>query len=66
MNSSKSEIEALKVLFERISPGGIIVFDDYGWTAYRRQQIAEDKFMQDRGYQILELASGQGLLVKRP
>jgi O-methyltransferase len=65
MNSSKSEIAALEVLFERVSPGGIIVFDDYGWSAYRAQQIAEDKFVQDRGYRILELPTGQGLLFKR-
>jgi O-methyltransferase len=65
MNSSKSEIAALEVLFDRVSPGGIIVFDDYGWSAYRAQQIVEDKFVQDRGYRILELPTGQGLLFKR-
>jgi O-methyltransferase len=65
MNSSKSEIAALEVLFERVSPGGIIVFDDYGWTFYKAQQVAEDKFMQERGYRILELPTGQGLLFKR-
>ena len=65
MNSSKSEIAALDVLFDRIVPGGMIVFDDYGWTAYRRQQLTEDEFMGKRGYRILELPTGQGLLVKR-
>jgi hypothetical protein len=64
MNSSKAEIAALNVLFDRISPGGIIVFDDYGWTSYVAQQVAEDKFMRARGHRILELPSGQGLLIK--
>ncbi len=64
MNSSKSEIAALEVLFDRISPGGVIVFDDYGWLGYDAQQRAEDEFMQKLGYRILELPSGQGLLVK--
>ena len=65
MNSSKSEIAALEVLFDRISPGGVVVFDDYGWIGYRAQQKAEDNFVQARGHRILELPTGQGLLVKQ-
>ena len=65
MNSSKSEIAALDMLFDRVSPGGIIVFDDYGWLAYQAQQVAEDAFVRARGYRILELPTGQGLLLKR-
>ena len=65
MNSSKSEIAALEVLFERIVPGGLLVFDDYGWTGYVAQQLAEDDFMAERGHSILELPTGQGLLIKR-
>lgn len=64
MNSSKSEIAALEVLFDRLSPGGMLVFDDYGWSGYVAQQIAEDAFMAERGHRILELPSGQGLLIK--
>ncbi len=65
MNSSKSEIAALEVLFDRVSPGGLIVFDDYGWLGYDAQKAAEDAFMAARGYHILELPTGQGLLLKR-
>jgi O-methyltransferase len=65
MNSSKSEIAALDVLFERVSPGGVIVFDDFGWMGYQAQHAAEQRFMEQRGYTILEMASGQGLLIKR-
>ncbi len=65
MNSSKSEIAALDVLFERVTPGGLIVFDDYGWTGYRAQKKAEDEWMTARGHTILELATGQGFLIKR-
>lgn len=65
MNSSKSEIAALEELFDRVSAGGVVVFDDYGWEGYEAQKIAEDAFMAKRGYRILELPSGQGLLIKR-
>lgn len=64
LNSPAAEIATLEVLFNRISSGGVIVFDDYGWKHYHRQREAEDRFMADRGHTILELPTGQGLLIK--
>ncbi len=64
MNSAEAEIAALEVLWDRVTPGGIVVLDDYGWAAYQAQQIAEDEFMAERGYSILELPTGQGLVIK--
>ena len=65
MNSPRAETGALEVLFDRISPGGIIVFDDYGWRLYQKQKEAADGFMAARGQVILELPTGQGLMIKR-
>jgi O-methyltransferase len=64
MNNAHAEVEAMKVLFDRVSPGGIVVFDDYGWDVYRDQKDAHDAFLAPLGYQILELPTGQGLLIK--
>jgi hypothetical protein len=44
MNSPRAEIGALEVLFDRISPNGIIVFDDYGWKVFQLQKKAADEF----------------------
>jgi hypothetical protein len=52
-------------LFDRVVPGGVIVFDDYGWKLFEKQKEAEDIFMKARGYEILELPTGQGLVIKR-
>jgi O-methyltransferase len=65
MNSPRAEVGALEVLFERISPNGIIVFDDYGWKIFQPQKVAADEFMKARGQVILELPTGQGLMIKR-
>ena len=46
MNSSKSEIAALKHLFDKVSKGCIIVFDDFGWMGYDRQTIAEIEWLK--------------------
>jgi len=63
MNSAAAELGALEALFARMAPGAAIVFDDYGWLAYRDQKTAEDEFFARLGYQILELPTGQGLLI---
>ena len=64
MNNAHAEVEAMKVLFDRVSPGGVVVFDDYGWDVYRDQKDAHDAWLAPLGYQILELPTGQGLLIK--
>ena len=64
MNNVAAEIGALEALFDKVSPGGLIVLDDYGWIAYRAQQVAERAWFAERGYAILELPTGQGLVIK--
>jgi O-methyltransferase len=65
MNSPKAEAGALDMLFDRVSPGGIVVFDDYGWKQFETQKEAADRFMAARGQLIMELPTGQGLMIKR-
>ncbi|MET0273047.1 MAG: TylF/MycF/NovP-related O-methyltransferase [Phenylobacterium sp.] len=64
LNNTTAEIQALDALFDRLTPGGVIVFDDYGWTAAFRQREAEDAWFAARGLKILPLPTGQGLFVK--
>jgi O-methyltransferase len=65
LNSPRAEIAVLERLFERVLPGGVIVFDDYGWKMFHKQKKAEDDFMRSHGHEILELPTGQGLVIKR-
>jgi len=64
MNSVQAEILALEHLFERVVPGGFIVLDDFGWACNKNQNIAEMKFMNERQHQVLELPTGQGVILK--
>jgi hypothetical protein len=52
-------------MFDGVLAGGIVVFDDHGWKMFHKQKEAEDNFMRRRGYEILELPTEQGLVVKR-
>lgn len=64
VNDPEAELGALEKLFDRVSPGGTVVLDDYGWSAYHEQKTAEDAFFAERDYQVFELPTGQGLLIK--
>jgi O-methyltransferase len=55
---------ALEHLFDKVTPGGFIVFDDFGWTCNVNQMSAELAFMKERGHPVLELPTGQGLVIK--
>lgn len=64
LNNVDAEMGALEILFDRMVPGAVLVFDDYGWMAYRKQKLAEDPWLAARGYRVLELPTGQGLVIK--
>lgn len=65
MNSVKAEMLALDYLFDKVTPGGFIVFDDFGWTCNVNQMSAELAFMNERGHHVLELPTGQGVVIKQ-
>lgn len=64
MNSEQAEMLALEHLFDKVTPGGMIVFDDFGWTCNANQMKAELAFMTARDHQVLELPTGQGVVIK--
>lgn len=63
LNSAQAELAALEFFADRLSPGAMIVLDDYGWRGYRAQKLAEDPFFAARGWPVLELPTGQGLVL---
>jgi hypothetical protein len=66
LNQATAEVAALDVLFDRVVPAGMIILDDYEWAmAYRQQKIKEDAWFDARGYRVMPLPTGQGLVIKR-
>jgi hypothetical protein len=63
LNSAAAETGALEFFWERLAPGAPVLLDDYGWRAYRAQKLAEDPFFAARDRQVLELPTGQGLVI---
>ena len=65
MNHPIPEEAALKHVLPRLSSGGCIVFDDYGWWGYSAQKRVLDPVADQYGLGILELPTGQGILLKK-
>jgi predicted O-methyltransferase YrrM len=64
MNSVAPEIGALEALFGRMSPGAVLVLDDYGYHGYVAQRDAERAWFAARGYDVVELPTGQGMVIR--
>lgn len=63
MNDGAADVAALEWAWDRLSPGAIVYFDDWGW-AYPdlRQRLAE--FMSDKSERLLHFPSGNSILIR--
>lgn len=64
LNIAAPELAAIEYFWDRLVPGAPVLLDDYGWLAYKTQKEAMDDFAARRGVEILNLPTGQGLLIK--
>jgi hypothetical protein len=56
---------SLEFFYPRLSSGGIVVCDDYGFTTCPGAKRAFDDFAADKPEPVVHLPTGQGMLVKR-
>ena len=64
LNCSMPEIAALSVFWDRLSPGAIVLMDDYAYKGYESQKMGIDGFARVRSIPVLSLPTGQGLIIK--
>jgi hypothetical protein len=64
MNAALPEICAAEAFWTRLSPGAVMLLDDYGFDGHRSQKNAFDEFAARRGRSVLPLPTGQGLILK--
>jgi hypothetical protein len=64
MNCAKPEIAAAHHFWAKLSPGALIVLDDYAYKGFTTQKKAFDEFAKEKNLQILALPTGQGLIIK--
>jgi O-methyltransferase len=66
LNAAAATKRGLEYVHPRLRPGGVIVFDDYGFTGYEDQRAVVDEFFAGVPEVPVALPTGQALVVKRP
>jgi hypothetical protein len=56
---------ALEFFHPRLSPGGVVLFDDYGFSTCPGARRAVDEFAAGVPERIVEVPTGQAFLIKR-
>lgn len=64
MNAALAERLALETLYPLVIPGGVILLDDFGWKFHRAQMEAARDFFDQQGLKVMELPTGQGVVMK--
>jgi SAM-dependent methyltransferase len=64
LNTAQAEVAGLKLLYESLKLGAIVLLDDYGFPNYVESRISHDQLADELGYEILSLPTGQGLIIK--
>lgn len=64
LNDAAAEAYVMPEVYLRMQPGAVMILDDYGFKRYRKSAEAHQNFLQNRAEKVLELPTGQGLLVK--
>ncbi len=65
LNAAEPELACLRQIYDRIVVGGMIVFDDFGFSRYRASRSLEAEYLAEKGHVIWESPTGQGLFIKR-
>ena len=63
MNGSLAERAALEYFYEKMVPGGVIYFDDYGW-GFPELRLTVNEFFADKPEKLLHFPAGVSIAIK--
>ena len=64
MNCSAPERAAIEFFWDKLTPGGVVLLDDYAWDDHEEQKTTLDEFAASKGLEVVGMATGQGMLLK--
>jgi O-methyltransferase len=64
MNCAAPEIAAFRHFWPKLSPGAVVLLDDYGWAGHEEQKAGFDALSLELGFPILVLPTGQAVIIK--
>jgi len=64
MNCAYAEQAALELFWDHLSPGAIVLLDDYAYFGHECQRDAIDAAVRRLGTEVLSIPTGQGLIIR--
>jgi len=64
LNSVAAEMAVIEEIWDMMTPGAMIVLDDYGFAGHEEQNQAWNAFAAANGRMILAVPTGQGILMR--
>jgi O-methyltransferase len=64
LNNAVAEMATIELLWSKMSPGAIVILDDYAFTGYESQYRAWNNFAKSHNLMLLTVPTGQGILIK--
>jgi O-methyltransferase len=64
LNAVTPTMEACEHFWPRLAPGGVMVFDDYGWLGFEDTKAAVDRFFADLPGSMLKMPTGQAVFLR--
>ncbi len=61
LNSTPPTINALEFFFPKLISGGVILFDDYGWSNHKDTKHAIDNFFKNKPGILMQLPTAQAI-----
>ena len=62
----QSTLDCCGYFYTRLTPGGILLFDEYGWPSAHGEKVAADEYFADKPERPIALITGQALVLKGP
>ena len=63
LNFSKPTLDCAEKLFPKLKAGGVMLFDDYGWSPHEQTRAALESFLPNKGT-FMMMPTGQAALIK--
>jgi O-methyltransferase len=60
----QSVLDGCEFVYQRLVPGGIMIFDDYGFPSCPGARKAVDMFFADKEEEVLVLSAGQAMIIE--
>ena len=64
LNAAEPEVQSVRILWDRLVPGAIILLDDFGSPEFSESRKAMTELSKELSFEILGIPTGQGLIIK--